>query len=282
MRAAKILLRGASGAGKTGILNQALAECGVQPCGLRFVRSYAQGQLMGYDLHALSQGQCLDLLRLEGGQTSKPPKGFYDQHVLPLLQHEAKEEGLLLVDEVGRLERHDTMYLALLKSLWQQKNKPCLFVLKKEPLPFNEGLWQGDAHALRLDVDDMPLAMAGKLLCDALCGSHKRKGHFLRLILDAHDMTLAEAMEKMDRLARWLLRHPGQGVGIVCALEESILRTAADKGMVPLYARDYHAGLHIPLLLQHEKVGDVVVNKHSLSLTDEELERFLARTLQTG
>lgn len=228
----KVLLRGASGSGKTGLLNQLLRECGAAACGLRTARHFEQGRHFGYDLAVLSSGERLAMVRGEPGVPGmRPAPAFFDGQVRPRLLREAERGGILLVDEVGRFERNDALYLKTLKTLWASE-RAMILVLKKEPLPFNRALWETGGHTLAVDLDTDPRARAALALASALGGEQWAAQPFLCLRWETERFETAASA--IPRLAAWQKAHPGEGAVFVRARHPAVRALAGDAGLVPV------------------------------------------------
>ncbi len=277
MAAAKVLIRGTSGAGKTSLVNQALMECGIRPRGLRSVRYFEQGQERGYNLLALSGGAQVPLVRGEPLAPKRPQEGFFEEVALPLLEGECSSAGLLLVDEIGRFEKHSPRYLNALMDIWLDAGRPTIFVLKKEPLPFNDRLWEGAEYALRIDCDEQSAPEAGRRLCVALAGKPPVPC-FVRMIVDGNAMENADAFLLMDRLSLWLQRNPGKGLGIVCGQDAQLLHAAAGRGLVPVKGEDVGDAARLPLMRAYTIVRDLALTRRCLTLPEGEWEALLQKT----
>lgn len=280
MNKAKVLIRGASGSGKSSLLNQALAECGIQPRGLRTLRSFQDGKEQGFDMLALSTGTCVPLVRGLPRQPKRPDHAFFDAFALPMLRGELAGDGLILVDEIGRFEKHEDNYLKALLEVWHDSARPSLFVLKKEHLPFNDMLWDSAVEqALTIDLEESTPLEAGQSLCGALMDAPAPRV-FLRVILDTSGMESAEALRLLDRVCQWLNSHSGKGLGILCDERAEMLHTAAGRGLVPVHANNCEDGLSLPLFRQYQEVRDLVLTARSLQLRDAQWLALLADALR--
>ncbi len=277
MAEAKILIRGKSGGGKTSLVNQALLECGIQPRGLRALRYFNQGQEEGFNLLALSNGKQVPLVRGQPFARKRPQGGFFEEVALPMLREELSQPGLLLVDEIGRYEKQAVGYLDTLVSAWQDPQRPALYVLKKENLPFNDMLWDSADNALRIDCDEVTAAEAGPQICAALTGEAP-KHRFVRIILESA-MNRASALQLMDRLKGWLNQNPGKGLGIVCSQEAELLHTAAGMGLIPVMG-DKDKAMELPFFRHYDVLGTLVLTRRFLTLPDWEWEALLKKTAE--
>ncbi len=231
MKTVKALLRAISGAGKTGLINQVLAECGIRVCGLRTARHFEQGRHCGYDLSVLSTGERLNMARGEPRVPGmRPAPGFFDGQVRPRLIGEAQADGVLLVDEVGRFEKRDALYLDALRTLWRS-DRPMILVLKKEPLPFNEKTWNGSENALKIDLDIESRAEAAKRLA-AILWTGEREQPFECLQWETEDF--GEALRGVRCLQAWQRAHPGTGAAFVRSQDAAVRALAADAGLIPV------------------------------------------------
>lgn len=241
-----MLLRGNSGTGKTGLINQVLAECGVKVCGLRTARYFDGERQFGYDLAVLSDGQRIGMARGEPRVPGmRPAPRFFDEQVRPLLEREAALEGLLIVDEVGRFEKHDALYLNALKALWRSE-RPMILVLKKEPLPFNEAIWNGSENALKIDLDMESRAEAAQGLA-AVLGAGEGEQPFECLQWETDNFN--EAIRGVRCLRAWQQAHLGKGAAFVRSQCAQVRALAADAGLIPV-----NEGWPGPLIRAHARV----------------------------
>lgn len=232
MDAVKVLLRAQSGAGKTGLLNQVFAECGICPVGLRTARYFDNGHHFGYDLAVLSTGEKVQMVRGEPCVPGmRPAPQFFDERVRPLLLQEAQQHGLLLVDEVGRFEKHDAQYLDTLRMLWHSE-RPMVLVLKKEPLPFNEDVWKGGEGALKIDLDTENQAEAAEKLSDVFGKGVRKEKPFACIRWEMEDFDAAQA--GIGRLKAFQQAHPGEGAAFVRSRNAAVRALAADAGLIPV------------------------------------------------
>lgn len=277
MAEAKILIRGKSGGGKTSLVNQALLECGIQPRGLRALRYFNQGQEEGFNLLALSNGKQVPLVRGQPFARKRPQGGFFEEVALPMLREEMSQPGLLLVDEIGRFEKQAVGYLDALVSAWQDPQRPALYVLKKENLPFNDMLWDSADNVLRIDCDEETASEGGPKLCAALA-SHAPKHRFVRIILEG-TMDGASTLQLMDKLKGWLNQNPGKGLGIVCSQKAELLHIAAGLGLIPVMG-DKEKAMELPLFRHYDALGALVLTRRFLTLPDWEWEALLNKTAE--
>lgn len=246
MKTVKVLLRAFSGAGKTGLINQVLAECGVKVCGLRTARHFEQGRHCGYNLSVLSTGEQLEMARGEPRVPGmRPAPGFFDEQVRPRLIREAQADGVLLVDEVGRFEKHDALYLDALWMLWRSE-RPMILVLKKEPLPFNEAIWNGSENALKIDLDMESRAWAAQGLA-AVLGAGEKEQPFECLQWETDSFN--EALSGVRCLRAWQQAHLGTGAAFVRSQCAQVRALAADAGLIPV--KEEWPG---PLIRTHARV----------------------------
>lgn len=232
MKTVKILLRGVSGAGKTGLINQILAECGIRVCGLRTVRHFEKGQQTGYDLTVLSTDEQLSMVRGKPREPGmRPVPGYFDDQARPRLISEAAMDALLLVDEVGRFEKHDTLYLDTLKTLWHS-DRSMILVFKKEDLAFNHEIWNEKSDALRIDLDEEGRLSAAQKIIDALMTDRITiSDPFLCVRWQTEDFDAAQA--GIGRLKAWQHLNIGKGTAFVRSGSASVRAVAADAGLVP-------------------------------------------------
>lgn len=170
MACRKFILTGASGSGKSYTV-QAVVQALAQPmAGFLTLPYMIEGQVKGHYFHSIPEvphmENNLPINLRTGDCTCIPlPQVFATLGVACLQQALHSAVPLLVLDEIGRIEREESAYLALLHDLFD--SDCCLLaVCKKEPLPHIQALCERpDVQVLDLDV--LPVALAQKRMIES-------------------------------------------------------------------------------------------------------------------
>lgn len=128
----KIFLTGAIDSGKSYLINQLIQEYHFPVCGFQTLPLYHEGKRQGFYLHSLVSMQENDVLFAHQQENNcKVIPNVFNTFGFTLLKESMKyKDHVLILDEIGRLEKEEFQYLdILLKAI--EKHSFILGVLKK-------------------------------------------------------------------------------------------------------------------------------------------------------
>lgn len=128
----KIFLTGGIGVGKSTCIKQIIEECLISVCGFQTLPFYGEGKRLGFYLHALVDIEEQDVrFSIQHDTYNEVIPHVFDTYGVSILEESRKyPEKVMILDEIGRLERNDAIFL---KTLWECiENHPNIIgVLKK-------------------------------------------------------------------------------------------------------------------------------------------------------
>ncbi len=152
------LITGKRQIGKSSLIKQVCKENSLDICGFVTLANYDNnGTRTGFYYHALLPVfLCEDLLNdLPIMVETTPVFATFDTLGIPTLERILLcDKKVVVLDEIGRIEKNNEAYIALLNKILDS-NKFVLGVLKKEDIPFiNEIKKRNDVYIYDLDVLD--------------------------------------------------------------------------------------------------------------------------------
>lgn len=154
-----MMVTGLPGTGKSTLCQRVLDGLNWKAGGFLTRPVFTLEKRIGFNLYPLEGGQ----LVIPGFPIAREnSSGEYRlfHHTFTNMGVNAIERGLkgqndcLLMDEVGRFEREQKIFLEAVWAALNQKEMPVLVVLKKENLPFNERVWRMK-EGIHIDLDRM-------------------------------------------------------------------------------------------------------------------------------
>ena len=128
----KIFLTGGIGVGKSTCIKQIMEECLISVCGFQTLPFYGKGKRLGFYLHSLVDMEEQDVrFSIQHDTYNEVIPHVFDTFGVNILKESRKfPEKVMILDEIGRLERNDVNFL---NTLWECiENHPNIIgVLKK-------------------------------------------------------------------------------------------------------------------------------------------------------
>ncbi len=152
-----ILITGSRGSGKTTAVQRALQALALQPCGFQTLPYTIAGQVRGHYFHSILPVEGVEndlpITVRTGAQSCIPIAQTFDILGIPCMKQAlACDYPLMLLDEIGRIERHTSAYIATIQQALDSP-KTVVAVLKKEPIPFLEQIKsRDDVQVFDLDI----------------------------------------------------------------------------------------------------------------------------------
>ena len=155
MKNKKIFLTGDKGVGKSTCINEIIKECQLSTCGFQTLPFYEHGIRTGFYLHALLPIEENDQrfsIQHDGWNETIP--GVFDDFGVTVLKRSMQQKDhVLIMDEIGRLEKKETLFIdTLFQSLEECKN--ILGVLKKCEIQYIQEIKMRDDVVI-LDFDKL-------------------------------------------------------------------------------------------------------------------------------
>ena len=134
----KVFLTGGIGVGKSTCISQIIEECLISVCGFQTLPFYdEEGKRLGFYLHALLDMEEQDVcFSIQHDTYNEVIPHVFDTYGVSILEESRKHsDKVMILDEIGRLEQADTLFLeALLKCIENHPN--IIGVLKKYEIQY--------------------------------------------------------------------------------------------------------------------------------------------------
>lgn len=161
----KIFLTGQKQIGKSTCIRTFLEKSRIQACGFQTLPVYENGHRIGFCMHALVKvGDNDKQFSIQHETYNEVIPGVFDNFgCLVLEKSMGYPDRILILDEIGILEREEAAYLDLLKRA-VHTHKNVLGVLKKKEAAHNAWMWE-DPEIQILDLDRISFEEALNILC---------------------------------------------------------------------------------------------------------------------
>ncbi len=152
-----MIVTGLPGSGKSTLCQRILDSMGWNAGGFLTRPIFTEGERIGFDLFLLEEGKIHSssfpiarINRLE--EFTIFPETFTQKGVLAIEKSLEKHHDCIVMDEIGRFEKDNEIFLSKVWMALNQKQIPVIIVLKKENLSFNLKVWNL-TFGLHLDLD---------------------------------------------------------------------------------------------------------------------------------
>ena len=155
-----VLITGRTGSGKTTLIRRLVETLGWRFSGYCTLPYQIGGEQRGFYLHSFSDipGQLNDLpiSVLQAPKTSvRVGETFRSLGTKCLQQALYSPSDCIILDEIGRFEQSETDFLDTIRAVLDQKCRPVLAAIKKEPIPFIlEIMARQDCFHIDIDIMD--------------------------------------------------------------------------------------------------------------------------------
>ncbi len=154
-----MMVTGVPGSGKSTLCQKVVDALGWKPGGFLTLPVFAEEIMIGFDLFPLERGKVVT----PGFPIARKKKS--DEYTVSLdtfteIGVKAIESGLknredcIVMDEIGRFEKDNEIFLMMVWEALMQREIPVMVVLKKEKLAFNQKVW-GLEKGIHVDLDLM-------------------------------------------------------------------------------------------------------------------------------
>ena len=161
----KIFLTGQKQIGKSTCIGTFLEKSQTQACGFQTLPVYENGKRIGFCIHALVEMEDNDRrFSIQHDTYNEVIPGVFDSFGCQVLEKSMEYPSrILILDEIGVLEREEAAYLELLKRA-VHTHEQVLGVLKKKEAAHNAWMWK-DPELKILDLDEISFEKALDILC---------------------------------------------------------------------------------------------------------------------
>lgn len=164
----KIFLTGQKQIGKSTCIRTFLEQHKLPVCGFCTLPVYKEGKRAGFCLHAMVEVENNDRqFSIQHDTYNEVIPGMFDGFGCEILEKSLEyPERILVLDEIGILEKDEQKYLHLLKEAIHT-HKNVIGVLKKKEAPHNAWMWT-DPEIQILDLDEISFEEAFRILEERL------------------------------------------------------------------------------------------------------------------
>ena len=132
MKNRKVFLTGEKGVGKSTCINEIIKECQLSTCGFQTLPFYEKGIRQGFYMHALVDVEQNDRrFSIQHDTYNEVIPGVFDSFGTEVLKKsKALPQHVFILDEIGRLEKDEHIFLTTLHQCLDEK-RDIFGVLKK-------------------------------------------------------------------------------------------------------------------------------------------------------